>query len=260
MVLILGGGLIGSDARAVLVAIKYYDRAVVNPEFAGGPLWTGFVDTVADTLTINAWTELPLHGADYWVPRNLVAPPGVSAQPLVWPARKANGDEYDVPDTFDGHIDNSFAFISDQHLREMQWKVPVFSNTNPPTLLRFDDVEYTLNTGDVWPGWGGWALQVPGSAANDPPVKEFRTIHLNESGQPVLPLFDEHIMPALPIRHVGATQPTYISSSNAIITATRYATSTSAVPEARQWMALPVALFLAFTIRWLTQRGRAVAE
>jgi hypothetical protein len=253
--ILLGAILFSSDARAILVAIKYYDQGVVNPEFAGGPLWTGFVDTVANTLTITAWTELPLHGNEFWIPRNLVAPPGVSAQPLVWPARDANGNLYDVSDLFDGHIDNTFAFISDQHLREMLWKAPLFNyNTTPPTFLGTTDVNYTLDTGDVWPGWGGFALQrnVPGVGI----VKVFETANPD----PNQPVYNERIMPALPVKAPGATDPTYVSSSNAIITATRYATSTSAVPEARQWLAVPAVFLVVLAFRLFSHRRHSVME
>ncbi len=251
----LGLILVGTDARAILVAIEYYDQAVVNPDFAGGPLWTGFVDTIADTLTINAWTELPLHGAEYWIPRNLLPPPQVAAQPLVWPARDAAGNFFDVPDTFNGHIDDTFAFISDTHLREMLWKAPIYEyNTTPPTFLGTVDVEYTLNTGDVWPGWGGYALQ---RNVNCAIVKVFETA--NPSTLPGQPMYDEHMMPALPVQPPGATQPTYVSSTDATITATRNATSISVVPEARQWLSIPAVFLAALALRWFTQRRRAVA-
>ena len=116
------------------------------------------------------------------------------------------------------------------------------------------DVEYTLNTGDVWPGWGGFALQrnVSGSI-----VKVFETANPSTlSGQP---LYNERTMPALPVKAPGATHPTYIASTNAIITATPYGTSTSAVPEARQWLTLSAAFGAAFALRWFTQR-RIAAE
>src|SRR5262245_41194584 len=128
----------GRPAQAVLVGVEYYDRGVVNPEFAGGPLWTGFVDTETDSLTIQTWTELPLHGSDFWIPRDL---------PLVWPARNSLGGLYDVPDSFDGHIDDSFAFISNLTLRDMGWKQPFFDlESDPPRLDHTEDVTFTLNT------------------------------------------------------------------------------------------------------------------
>jgi hypothetical protein len=237
-----------ADAQATMVAIEYYDRADVNPDFAGGPLWTGYVDTIADTLTIETWTELPLHGNEYWIPRNL---PG---QPLVWPARDANGNPYDVPGTFDGHIDNTFAFISDVHLRDMEWKAPIFDYSplpdDPPIFLGTVDVEYTLDTGDVWPGWGGFALQVND---NGNIVKQFRT----SNPDPNQPLYDERIMPALPIQPPGAPQPTYVASTDATITAAVVPLEPQPVPEASQWLCALLAVTVALAIRWLAQHRRA---
>jgi hypothetical protein len=245
--IILGVILLGTDARADLVAIEYYDRGIINPEFAGGPLWTGHVDTIADTLTIQTWKELPLHGAEFWIPRSL---PDV---PLVWPARDAAGNAFDVPDTFDGHIDDTFAFISDDRLQDIEWKAPIFNyGTTPPTFVGTVDVEYTLNTGDVWPGWGGYALQ---RNVNGFIVKVFETA--NPSTLAGQPLYDERMMPALPVQPPG--QPvTYTSSTDATVTVTYLSSSPSTVPEARQWLSVPAAFLAALALRWFTQR-RSVA-
>jgi hypothetical protein len=261
--------LTGVDARAVLVNIEYWDRANVNQDFAGGPLWTGFVDTAADTLTIETWQELPLHGADYWIPRQ------IPDTPLVWRAMgpsiqpsNANGEfdqfvPYDVPDSFDGNIDNSFAFISEQHLRQMEWKRAVFADPQPPVppdhppnepfppvVDHYEDVEYTLDTGNVWPGWGGFALQEP---VNGVVMIVFHTAQ-PKANQPA---FDETIMPALPVKHDGDEHPTYVASSDAIITAEILEPSVP-IPEPRPWLAIPAALLAAVVLRWFAQRRREV--
>ena len=54
-----------------------------------------------------------------------------------WPARDASGNLFDVPDTFDGTISNSFGFYSPETLKEMSW------NEGTHTGL------------DFHPGWGG---------------------------------------------------------------------------------------------------------
>lgn len=235
------------------MTIQYYDRASVNPDFAGGPLWTGHVDTSDDTLTIETWTELPLHGIDYWMPRNL------PAIPLVWPARDALGNHYNVPDTFDGHINNEFAFISDENLRQMEWKRAIFGPNPdpdgfPPIIMTgTEDVEYTLDTGEIWPGWGGYAHQKlePGVGI----------VKVYETAQPVAgqPAFDERIMPALPLQAPDASDPTFVASTNATITAVPMPLDPATIPEARQWLLMFAAFFAALGIRWLTNRGRTVA-
>ncbi len=256
LALALGFLMGGTDARATIVAIEYFDQANINPEFAGGPLWTGHVDTLANTLTIESWKELPLHGNEYWIPRSLPAPPLIATEPLVWPARDANGNLYDVPDTFDGHIDDTFAFISDLHLRDMQWKEPLFDYSplpeDPPIFLGTVDVEYTLNTGDVWPGWGGFALQVNDGGVI---VKQYRTANPDVQQ----PDYDEHIMPALPVRPPGEEFPTYVASTDAIVTAIPMPLEPNPVPEARQWLAIVAVFSAALAFRWLAERRRSVA-
>jgi hypothetical protein len=134
-----------------------------------------------------------------------------------------------------------------------EWS-PIYEyGTTPPTFLGTVDVEYTLNTGDVWPGWGGYALQ---RNVNGAIVKVFETA--NPSTLPGQPLYDERMMPALPVQPPGATEPTYVSSTDATITATRITTSVSTVPEARQWLSVPAAFLVALAIPRFTQRRRAV--
>ena len=218
---ILLGVFVSSQASlGALVGIEYYDRANVNPEFAGGPLWTGFVDTTSNTVTIETWKELPLHGSEYWVPRNL---------PLVWSAYDSAGKAYDVPDTFDGTIDETWGFVSDETLRKMNWFDTTFVPGDPPTI-DLVEAEFTLDTGEVWPGWGAFALQ---RNLNGTIEKVFETA--NPSTQQGQPEFDENIMPALP---VSATA--WVASTEATVTATLG--DVNAVPEAKQWIAISMIL------------------
>ncbi|MBX3432818.1 MAG: hypothetical protein KF847_05825 [Pirellulales bacterium] len=239
-----GAGWSVPAARARLVSIEYYDRGVINPEYAGGPLWTGVVDTTTNTLTINTWIELPLHGAEFWVPQNL---------PLVWPAKHFNdlgeAADYDVPDDFDGTIDQTWAFISDQTLREMAWKAPVFNyNPTPPILVDLVDATFTLSTIDLRPGWGGFAI----SFAADP--TEFTYLFANPShttdpdNSATQPPFDERIMPVLP---VGPTDFTRSSEATVSI----IASTPTSVPEAQAWQFAALAS-LAASASWLLRSGR----
>lgn len=183
LALLLAAGCM-SPARGDLVGIEYWDRGVVNPEFAGGPLWTGVVDTVTNNLRIDTWIELPLHGQEFWVPRNL---------PLIWTARDAQGGEYDVPNTFGttpawdpvleqsfttAQIGDDFAFISPLAAHEMQWED---INGNPQTFG-------TLHP-PVRVGWGGFAqiLEVDGDYV-------FFTSAIGGEDD-----YDEQTMPRLPI-------------------------------------------------------------
>jgi hypothetical protein len=215
-------------ARAVLVDVEYYDRGAVNPEFAGGPLWTGVVDTTTDLLTIRTWQELPLHGNEFWIPQSL---------PMVWPARNSSGGLFDVPDTFDGRINDSFAFISDLTLRQMDWGAPVFDYvTTPPTLLSVEDAEFTLSSIEVRPGWGGFAFGPPNASLLQFTFLTANPFHTtspdNSASQPK---FDERIMPALPVQATAFTW-----STEATVLAS-FAAATP-VPEARLWAAIPAAL------------------
>lgn len=142
------GWLIGTAcagiASATLVSVTFSTQNPPRDGFpgGGGPLWTGVVDTVADTLTIHSWTELP--GTPYiWEPGNLS---------LVWPAVDASGNRYDVTDDhFDEahatfRITDQFAFISPLSARTMAWDNGAFGQ------LPGDRAAV-----DFFPGWGGFA-------------------------------------------------------------------------------------------------------
>jgi hypothetical protein len=98
-------------------------------------------------------------------------------------------------------------------------------------------VVFTLNTIEVRPGWGGLAI---GPANASPSQFVFLTsnpLHTtNPDNSDVQPPFDERIMPALPVLATAFTW-----STEATVTI-RLAAGTSAVPEARQWLLLVVAL------------------
>jgi hypothetical protein len=214
-------GLLKAPASATLVNVTYYDQGVVNPEFAGGPLWTGRVDTVANTVTILTWTELPLHGSEFWIPQNL---------PLVWPARNAAGGLYDVPDSFDGHIDETWAFVSDQTLSQMGWRQPTFNYaTNPPVLVSLTPATFSNPVLGIRPGWGGYAY---GPAGSDPATYRVDVRNPDHTTAPdnseLQPLFDERIMPALP---VGPS--TYTWSTEATVSIVQSAPVS--VPESPAW-------------------------
>lgn len=198
------GLLLAMPAAATLVAIDYRDQNPANSGFpdAGGPHWTGVVDTAANTLTIYTWTEIP-GSVQFWTP---LWTPNLSTLPLVWPAVDASGSEYDVPDTFDGTIDSSFAFISTVSARNIQWNEGVFS---------LPDVA------DFYPGWGGVRKPLAGTS---PPVLVY-----DMSG-------DETTMPLLPIHAFGVA-----ASTAATIVASAYAAQVSEVPEASAALALAVA-------------------
>ena len=108
------------DATASLISIDFND--------VGGPHWTGIVDTTADTLTIQTWTN---NAGLNWTPANLPLLPS-------WLAQDASGNSFDVPDTFDGTIDSTFAFVSPVANSAIAWN------------------EGTSNQSTFFPGWGGF--------------------------------------------------------------------------------------------------------
>lgn len=246
-------------SHAVVVGIEYYDRGFVNPDFTGGPLWTGYVDTTSDTLTIETWQELPEHGSEFWMPRNL---------PLVWHAYGPSvlgqpWTPYDVPDSFNGNIDDTFAFISSLSLRQMAWEAPVFDYTPPPPapplFVGVVEAVFTLNTIEIRPGWGGWAIGLPGADENH----EFTVQTANPNTAAGQPLFDERMMPALPVQFPNLTPPlplgpvegtAFTSSTEATIEASF--PSTVPIPEARQWLALAVVGLAAAVLAWRRRTTR----
>jgi hypothetical protein len=217
---------------AVVVGIEYHDLGNPNiqPGPIGGPLWTGFVDTTADTLTIETWRELPGHGADFWMP---------TALPLVWPAVTATGARYDVPDTFGdapGMINDSFAFISEHTLQEPHsedhwgWELQLFDAFNQPTTR----VPKTF-TGNVpiYPGWGGYSYE----------DEQGDQIFLTANPNPADVAYDESIMLWLPI-----TEFTFVYNKSDGATVFVIGNQTG-VPEASAPLALSVALAGFYLVR-----------
>lgn len=164
----------GSMARADLVSIEYRDRGTANPSTNGGPLWTGVVDTVTNNLRIDTWSELPQHGAEFWVPVDL---------PLIWPALDAAGNVFDVPDNFGSvvggtvNISSAFGFISPDFAHNMQWED---INGNPQTFSS------TLFL-PTQPGWGGYAQLTE------------QGYFINTEAPSGEPDYDEQTMPRLPV-------------------------------------------------------------
>lgn len=243
--------LCSASAAGRLVPIEYFDERPGNPAL-GGPLWTGYVDTDADTLTIQTWQEYPLHGPEFWVPRNLVPEVGATVQELVWPARNSSGDLHDVPETFNGRIDGTFAFISNLSLVEMNappvglqgqrgWYQPVFvdpdgNGPQDPVFDHYDSVTFTLGVDDntlgaenVWPGWGGYAREYIIDGKRET-VFHTENPKLGQEGQSA---FDERIMHGLA---VSATL--YGISSNATVTV---GADVHPIPEASGWLAATIA-------------------
>jgi hypothetical protein len=187
-------------SHATLVEIDYLDRNGTGgfPD-NGGPHWTGVVDTVANTLTINTWVDLP-GTPEFWTP---LWTPDLTALPLIWPAVKSDGSPYDVPDNWTGHIDASFAFISQESVRNMLWNQGVWGEA-PGFTLPAD--------ADLYPGWGGVRK----------PVNVGGAVQLAYDTSA-----DETSMPLLPISSLGLA-----ISDHATVTATVLANvEAQAVPE-----------------------------
>ncbi len=195
--------LMQTGVSATIVLIEYEDRNGVGgfPDH-GGPHWQGFVDTVADTLTIQSWTDLPGTPA-FWTP---LWTPDLSAFPLVWPAVNAEGAPYDVPDDFLGVITSAFAFISPISARNMLWNEGQWGVTAgfelPPEA-------------DYFPGWGG--VREPVNVGG---VVSF--VYDTSA--------DETSMPLLPISSLGLAE-----STGATVTA-RVAPNVESIPEASSFL------------------------
>ena len=128
-----------SVATAVCACLLFcspVDAVLVDVEFndADGPHWFGTVDTANDWLVIDTWTE-NAGGITYWRP-------SPDSLPLTWPAVLPNGSSYDVPDTFNGTISDTWGFISSQSSASMSWKS--------------GDDDVTFTEPDAHPGWGGF--------------------------------------------------------------------------------------------------------
>lgn len=224
----LAGSL--QEVRADLVEISYYDRGIANPATNGGPLWTGVVDTITNRLRIDTWSELPGHGAEFWVPQNL---------PLVWPARDASGNIYDVPNDFGStiggtvSIDDNFAFISPDAANDMSWEdidgtAQTFGTIHPPTRV----------------GWGGFAEIV---TAGGPFIFHTSAIGGEED-------YDERTLPRLPV-----TPNNMFASLGATVEVTDRTATTAAVvtsiPEASSVLGgLLIASWCAAAKLWRRQR------
>jgi hypothetical protein len=192
--------LAATASQATLVQIDYLDRNGTGgfPN-NGGPHWTGVVDTVANTLTINTWIDLP-GTPEFWTP---LWTPNLTTLSLVWPAVESDGSPYDVPDTWTGHIDASFGFISPTSVRNMLWNEGVWGQA-PGFSLPPD--------ADLYPGWGGVRKPVN--------VNGVTQLMYDTSA-------DETSMPLLPISSLGLA-----ISDRATVTATILANvEAEAVPE-----------------------------
>lgn len=160
----IGWGVPCATTLADLVTIEFRDRNSPTAPYpdAGGPIWRGVVDTQADTLTIFHWEEIP-GSTEFWVPSLLNGP-------LVWPAVGADGNPFDVPDTFGSLpvIDANWGFVSPLSLHQMTW---VQGTTGLPV-----EAEY-------FPGWGAVRRPIPGMN----PVQLTYDTTANERTMPLLP-------------------------------------------------------------------------
>lgn len=113
-----------SNTLCVLTFLLLYSATVNSALFSveftdlDGPQWSGLVDTTTDTATINSWIENP-GGTDFWTPVNL---------PLTLIAVDGSGN-YDVPDNWDGSIDNTWGFLSTAHLSGIIFNEGLFPDT-----------------------------------------------------------------------------------------------------------------------------------
>lgn len=95
-----------ASAQATLFNVEFNDF--------DGPHWTGQVDTTTDTLTIFTWLENP-GGTLFWTPASL---------PLTLSALTGGGtvhNPFDVPDSWDGTISTSWAFVLDVVNSDIPW-------------------------------------------------------------------------------------------------------------------------------------------
>lgn len=161
-----------ADAFATIVFIEYEDRNAVGgfPD-NGGPHWKGFVDTVADTLTITSWVDLA-GTPEFWTP---LWSPSLADSPLVWHAVGAHGEPFDVPDDFLGEITPSFAFISPVSARNMAWNEGQWGVKSVFSLPE---------EADFYPGWGG--VRKPVSV--DGQLELVYDLSADETSMPLLPI------------------------------------------------------------------------
>lgn len=230
-------------AHADLVGVQYFDKGSFPGE--GGPLWTGVVDTVANKLRIDTWTELPGHGANFWTPANV---------PMVWTARDATGAVYDVPDSFgqngivnfgnDASPANDFAFISPVSLQDMGW-FGFDSNTGAPDTSVV--LDFTFAGVDLFPGWGGDAFRDQNGNI------VYRVKQPNSSSTDG---YDYRMMPVLP---TSAT--TIQSSTGGTVTVTSREVTSAVmvgVPEASPVLGGMLVCALCAGATWIQKKRRAL--
>ncbi len=93
---------------AMAMCVPTANATLYNVDFndADGPHWTGVVDTVANTLTINTWVENSVSGGtNLWTPSATQLAGG-----WVWTALNSGG-VHDVPDTWDGTMGPTWGFL-----------------------------------------------------------------------------------------------------------------------------------------------------
>ena len=110
-------------AQATLFGVEYIDL--------DGPHWTGQVDTTTDELTILTWSENP-GGSDFLFPTALPIT-------LLAVTSGAGLNPFDVPDSWDGTISASWAFVLPTPNASIPW--------GGGTLIPFNSVAGF--------GWGG---------------------------------------------------------------------------------------------------------
>ncbi len=168
-------------AKAAFFDIEFIDE--------DGPHWTGTVNTELDVLEIVSWEE-GAGGIDWWTP----------ITPLIWVAVDGDGENYDVPNNWDGSLEG-FGFLSLDTLTDMQWQQgsidpgPGFGwrYVRPgwgiaTTLPITGEEEFILGTGNNWLGFLPQNENPQGAArllANSVSVQE-RGIQVAEPG--TLPL------------------------------------------------------------------------
>lgn len=224
--------------QARLVDIEYYDRA--GPAFpgSGGPLWTGVVDTVANTLTVETWTELPGHGSEWWTPADL---------PMIWNAVDGSGNIYDVPDDFgdEGVVDfgddaspaDDFAFVSPISSQQMNWYA--FDSGTGQV-----DTSQTVSFNGAIPiyiGWGGVGTLVD-------PEGEIVYDVAQPNPQSSSTEYDYRVVPLLPISDTSIQ-----TSTNATITV--LPPQGASVPEASAFLCVGAAA-LAYAARRRREASR----
>ncbi len=122
-----------SSAQAVEFTLKF-------EEADAGIRWTGIVDSTADTLAITAWD---VTGNQFY--------PTSNSLPMMFSAVSGEFGSYDVPDDWDGNLEN-WGFISDNTWLDYQWTNAAtekdggdlaFGGINPPPLAVGLTLEYT---------------------------------------------------------------------------------------------------------------------